>query len=132
MNLPIILSKSSKTCAVPMHELSLIANLFEIMEQKAKEKEAKKITFVKLKVGALSGAVPDLLETAFDIYKKDTMSSDAKLEIEIVPLTLKCEECGAVMEKDDLILNCDQCGSTKLETLAGTDLYLEKMELEVD
>ncbi|MFO7980600.1 MAG: hydrogenase maturation nickel metallochaperone HypA [Candidatus Aminicenantes bacterium] len=115
-----------------MHELSLIANLFEIMEQKAKEKNAKKITYVKLKVGALSGAVPDLLETAFDIYKKDTIASDAKLEIETVPLKLKCKECDAVMEKDDLVLNCEKCGSTNLETLAGTDLYLEKMELEVD
>jgi len=115
-----------------MHELSLIANLFEIMEQKAKEKNAKKITYVKLKVGALSGAVPDLLETAFDIYKKDTIASDAKMEIETVPLKLKCKECGAVTVKDDLVLNCEQCGSTNLETIAGTDLYLEKMELEVE
>ncbi|MFW6140279.1 MAG: hydrogenase maturation nickel metallochaperone HypA [Acidobacteriota bacterium] len=115
-----------------MHELSLIANLFEIMEQKAKEKNAQKITYVKLNVGVLSGAVPDLLETAFDIYKKDTLASEANLEIEIIPLKLKCKECGAVTTKNDLVLNCEQCGSTHLETLAGTDLYLEKMELEVD
>jgi hydrogenase nickel incorporation protein HypA/HybF len=115
-----------------MHELSLIANLFEILEQKAKEKNAQKITYVKLKVGALSGAVPDLLETAFDIYKKDTLAADAKLEIEIVPLKLKCQDCGALTLKEDLVLNCEQCGSTNLETLAGTDLYLEKMELEVN
>jgi len=115
-----------------MHELSLIASLFEIMEQKAKEKNARKITYVKLKVGKLSGAVPDLLETAFDIYKKDTLASEAKLEIEIVPLKLKCQDCGALTIKEDLVLNCEKCGSTQLETLEGTDLYLEKMELEVD
>lgn len=115
-----------------MHELSLIANLFEIMEQKAKEKNAKKITYVKLKVGVLSGAVPDLLKTAFDIYKKETLAADAELEIEIVPLKLKCQDCGALTIKDDLVLNCDECGSTRLERLEGTDLFLEKMELEVD
>jgi len=115
-----------------MHELSLIANLFEIMEQKAKEKNAQKITCVKLKVGILSGAVPELLETAFDIYKKNTMAAEAKLEIEKVPLKLKCQECSAVTIKQDLVFNCEQCGSTNLETLEGTDLFLEKMDLEVE
>ncbi len=115
-----------------MHELSLVANLFEIMEQKAKQENAQKITYVKLKVGVVSGAVPELLKTAFDIYKKDTIASDAKLEIEKVPLKLKCKKCGSVTTKDDLVLNCSQCSSTDLETLAGTDLYLEKMELEIE
>jgi hydrogenase nickel incorporation protein HypA/HybF len=115
-----------------MHELSLIANLFEIMDQKAKEKNSKKITYVKLKVGVLSGTVPELLETAFDIYKKETIASDAKLEIEKVPLKLKCKDCGALSIKDDLVFNCGSCGSINLETLEGTDLYLEKMELEIE
>ena len=115
-----------------MHELSLIANLFEIMEQKAKEKNSKKITYVKLQVGVLSGAVPELLETAFNIYKKETLASEADLEIEKVPLKLKCKDCGALTIKDDLVLNCSSCGSTNLETLEGTDLYLEKMELEIE
>jgi len=38
-----------------MHELSIVANLFEILEEKAKEQKAKKIVMVKLQVGALSG-----------------------------------------------------------------------------
>ena len=50
-----------------MHELSIVASLFEILEEKAKEKKAKKILSVKLKVGALSGVVPEFLETAFNI-----------------------------------------------------------------
>ncbi|MBD3414522.1 MAG: hydrogenase maturation nickel metallochaperone HypA [Candidatus Aminicenantes bacterium] len=115
-----------------MHELSLIANLFEIMEQKAKQKKAKKITYVKLKVGVLSGAVPELLETAFDIYKKDTIADQAKLEIEKVPLKIRCKECGTETIKSDLVLNCGKCRSTDLENLEGTELYLEKMELEIE
>jgi hydrogenase nickel incorporation protein HypA/HybF len=115
-----------------MHELSLIANLFEIMEEKAQEKNATKITFVKLLVGIHSGAVPELLKSAFDIYKKDTMAADAELEIEKVPLRIKCGKCGHKMEKEDLAFSCDRCGSNQLETLAGTDMILQKMELEVD
>ncbi len=115
-----------------MHELSLIAQLFEIMNKKAAEEKARKITFVKLKVGALSGAVPELLESAFHIYKKDSLASEAKLAIEKIPLRVQCQDCQAEFFKDDFILTCSACCSTRLKILSGTELLLEKMELEID
>jgi hydrogenase nickel incorporation protein HypA/HybF len=114
-----------------MHELSLIANLFELLEEKAAEQNAQKIVHVTLQVGLLSGAVPELLKTAFDIYKKDTIAAEAVLEIEEVPLKYACQDCGAEMIKDDYIIVCDKCGSTRLKTLAGTDMFLLKMDIEV-
>jgi len=101
-----------------MHELSIVASLFELLEEKAKEKKAKKIVSVKLKVGALSGVVPEFLETAFDIYKKDTIASESKLKIEEVPLKIRCQQCGTE-------------NSRELKTLSGTELLLEKIEMEV-
>ncbi|NIM58203.1 MAG: hydrogenase maturation nickel metallochaperone HypA [Candidatus Aminicenantes bacterium] len=114
-----------------MHELSIVASLFEILEEKAKEKKAKKIVSVKLKVGALSGVVPEFLETAFNIYKEDTIAAESKLEIEEVPLKIECQQCGAEMVKDDFVFICAKCDSRKLKTLAGTELLLEKIEVEV-
>ncbi|MFQ6037550.1 MAG: hydrogenase maturation nickel metallochaperone HypA [Candidatus Aminicenantales bacterium] len=114
-----------------MHELSIIANLFEIMEEKAREKRAKKITGVTLKVGILSGVVPEFLHTAFELYKKGTQAEQAHLDIETVPLILECRNCGERMEKDEVILVCTGCGSRELKTLAGTELLLMKMELEL-
>ncbi|KPK45528.1 MAG: hypothetical protein AMK74_03130 [Nitrospira bacterium SM23_35] len=114
-----------------MHELSIVASLFEILEEKAKENKAKKIISVKLKVGALSGVVPEFLETAFNIYKKDTIAAESKLEIEEVPLKVRCQRCGAEMVKDDYVFICEKCDSRELETLSGTELLLEKAEMEV-
>ena len=114
-----------------MHELSIVANLFEILEEKAKEKKAKKITLVKLQVGALSGVVPEFLKTAFDIYKKDTKAAEAKLKIEDVPLKIKCLKCGQVTVKNDFVFICEKCASRELKTLSGTELLLEKVELEI-
>ena len=101
------------------------------MEEKLQEKGGKKITYVKLQVGQLSGVVPDFLHTAFEMYKKDTDAQDAKLEIEEVPLVIQCQTCGRTMKKDDFVFICTFCGSKKCKTLSGTDLILEKMELEV-
>ncbi len=112
-----------------MHELSIIANLYDIMEEKAREQGAQKITLVKLQVGILSGVVPSFLETAFDIFKKDTMASDATLEIEKVLLKIRCESCGAEKTYDELIYICTECGSAQIKILDGTELILEKMDL---
>jgi len=114
-----------------MHELSIIASLFEIMEEKAQEKGSKAIVSVKLQVGKLSGVVPDLLFTAFDMYKKDTLARKATLEIENIPLTIQCNTCGKTMVLDDIVFICSECGSHDLKTVTGTELLLEKMELEL-
>ena len=114
-----------------MHELSIVASLFEILEEKAKEQKAKKVTSVKVKVGALSGVVPEFLKTAFDVYKKDTIADEAELIIEEVPLKVKCQKCGAEIVKDDFVFICEECASSELETLAGTELLMEKIEMEV-
>jgi hydrogenase nickel incorporation protein HypA/HybF len=114
-----------------MHELSIIASLFEVMEEKAREKGSTKIISVKLQVGKLSGVVPELLITAFDMYKKDTIAHDAGMEIEEVPLKIKCKACGKIMTKDDFVFVCQHCGSHDLITLKGKELLLEKMELEL-
>jgi hydrogenase nickel incorporation protein HypA/HybF len=114
-----------------MHELSIVASLFEILEEKAKEQKAKKVTSVTVKVGALSGVVPEFLKTAFDVYKKDTIADEAELKIEEVPLKVKCQKCGAEITKDDFVFLCEKCESRELKTLAGTELLLEKIELEL-
>ena len=114
-----------------MHELSIVASLFEIMEEKAQEKRSKKIISVKLQVGKLSGVVPEFLITAFDMYKKDTIAHDAELEIEDVPLTIQCKTCKKSMTLDNFVFICIHCGSQDLKTLTGTELLLEKMELEL-
>lgn len=114
-----------------MHELSIVASLFEILEEKAKEKKAKKILSVKLKVGALSGVIPEFLETAFNIYKEDTIAAESKLEIEEIPLKIRCQRCGTEIVKDDFVFFCEKCESRELKTLSGTELLLEKIEVEL-
>jgi hydrogenase nickel incorporation protein HypA/HybF len=114
-----------------MHELSIVASLFDILNEKAKEQKAKKITKVKLKVGMLSGVVPELLESAFEIYKKDTIASDAKLEIETTSIKAKCKKCGFEFSPEDFTIICPTCCSYQVKILSGEELLLEKMELEI-
>lgn len=115
-----------------MHELSIVSSLFDTLLEKTREHNAGKITLVKLKVGKLSGVVPDFLESAFDMYKKGTIAENARLEIEEVSLKTHCRACGKETEITNYTFFCGSCGSPDLEILQGTELFLEKIELEID
>lgn len=115
-----------------MHEMSLVAGLFEILEEKAREHSARRVTAVKLRVGKLSGAVPELLATAFDMYKKGTLAEGAVLEAVPEPVRVRCRDCGLEFETDDYVFTCRDCGSAGIEILSGTELLVESIELETD
>jgi hydrogenase nickel incorporation protein HypA/HybF len=114
-----------------MHELSIVASLFEILEEKAREQKAVRVVRVSLKVGQLAGVVPEFLQTAFDSYKQNTIASEAVLEVDAVPFRVSCRKCHTVTEKDDYVFICPACGSNQLDVLEGTELLLEKLDLEV-
>lgn len=114
-----------------MHELSLVANLFEILEAQKAEKGFTKITAVKLRCGALSGVVPECLETAFEVYKKDTFASEAKLILEVVPVKFRCRRCHQIETAFDLPFSCPICQANDVEILEGTELTLVSLEAEI-
>ena len=115
-----------------MHELSLVTSLFEILEEKARDEKALRVTAVTLRIGKLSGVVPELLETAFDTFKKGTIASGAKLCLEISPLRVRCRACGKEFLTDEPVFVCSSCASPNLEIMEGQELTLQRMEIEKD
>jgi hydrogenase nickel incorporation protein HypA/HybF len=113
-----------------VHELSIVTNLFEVLEEKAREANALRITAVKLRVGRLSGVVPDLLVSAFDTFKKGTIAEGARLEIEIAPFSFRCRRCGGESFPEDPPYACTACGSGDIELLGGMDIFVERIEVE--
>lgn len=113
-----------------MHELSLVASAFEVLEEKAREHGAARVTRVVLKVGVMSGVVPDLLESAFETYKIGTIAETARLEIVVVPVKLRCPDCGGEAVREEADFACAGCGSRRVEIVEGRDLVVETIELE--
>ena len=122
----------AKSSGAAMHELSIVAGLFETLLEQARAHEAREVTRVRLKVGLLSGIVPELLASAFDMYKKGTIAENAVLDVETVPLGVRCRTCGAESRKEDFIFTCPACASADLEIVQGTEIFLERIELEID
>ena len=66
-----------------MHEYSIVQSLLESCEQHARQNEAKEVTKVVVKIGVLSGVEPDLLQTAFDTFKEQTICHNAEFVLNI-------------------------------------------------
>lgn len=115
-----------------MHELSVVAGLFELLEEQAGAHKAKRITAVKLRIGQLSGIVPELFKSAFEMYKKETLAAEAKLEIKTVPVRFRCRTCGGDSFMENEKFACASCGARSVELLEGRELVVEKIELETD
>ena len=66
-----------------MHEQSLIINLIKQIESIAKENEARKVTAVRIKLGALSHTSPEHFREHFEPLAVGTVVDGAQLEFMI-------------------------------------------------
>lgn len=65
-----------------MHEQSLMDDLMRKILQLAEAQHAKKITKIRVKLGALSHMSPEHFQEHFSISAQDTIAQDAKIEAE--------------------------------------------------
>jgi len=116
-----------------MHEMSIMASLFSILQEKAEEQNAKRILSITIRVGALSGVEPDLLSFAFEAFAQGTNAEGAKFIVNKAEMIGRCRSCGNdKFEFSRFILTCPRCESLDVEVLGGDELLVERMEVEID
>jgi hydrogenase nickel incorporation protein HypA/HybF len=112
-----------------MHELSIAQNIFEIVQANLPVADAGSVKSVKIRVGQLSGVVPDSLEFCFTAITQGTPLQGAILDIEQVPFILKCRSCSMSFESEAGIVLCPTCGGTDTEVISGTELQVVEIEV---
>jgi hydrogenase nickel incorporation protein HypA/HybF len=113
-----------------MHELSIAQNILEIACEEAGRQGHARVEIVHLRVGVLSGVVEDALLFAWEVASQDTAVAGSRLEIETVPIQVRCPRCHAESTLGEpLALVCPDCGGAPVEVLHGTELELTALEL---
>lgn len=112
-----------------MHEYSIVQSLLESCEQHAIENDAKEVTKVVVKIGVLSGVEPDLLQTAFDTFKEQTVCHNAEFILNIQKITIKCESCNTESTLEKHEFQCPSCQSTSIQVIDGEEMYLMSLEM---
>jgi len=112
-----------------MHEVSIMQNVFEIAFSHLRQEKATRIHRLRLRIGALSGVVPDALQFAFDALKENTPAAEASLEVEYVPVRFYCAKCSLEFGTDDIVELCPACGSPSAEVRQGRELDVVSLEV---
>lgn len=113
-----------------MHELSLVQGVLNVALRSAKQGGAKRILAVYVKVGAYSDVVPSYMDECFKLLSRDTMAQDARLVVEEIPVTIRCNECGAENGVERRANCCPVCGSRNITMLTGRECYVDRLEAE--
>jgi hydrogenase nickel incorporation protein HypA/HybF len=108
-----------------MHELAITESLVDAVIARLPD---KRVTCVRLEIGALSGVVADSVRFCFDIVTEGTNLEGATLEISQPPAMCHCRICGGDFEPDGPIALCT-CGSAEVTVLAGQDLKISSVRV---
>ncbi|MEA3497808.1 MAG: hydrogenase maturation nickel metallochaperone HypA [Campylobacterota bacterium] len=113
-----------------MHEYSIVQSLIDSCEEHLKENGATKVTKVVVKIGVLSGVEPYLLESAFDMFKDDTVCEGALLVLNIQKVAIVCNSCKIEQELEKNEFVCPLCGSYDIKVLDGEEMFLMSLDIE--
>jgi hydrogenase nickel incorporation protein HypA/HybF len=101
-----------------MHELAITQSVVDAVTERTGDAP---VTCVRVRVGRLSGVVPDAMRFCFELVTAGTPLDGAALEIEQPEGRARCRSCGARFALADLVLLCP-CGSADVEVVAGREL----------
>ena len=114
-----------------MHELSVAQALIEQIEGIVREQQADSVSSFRLRVGPLSGVVPDLLASAFTLAAAGSAAEHATMELVDAPVRVHCQTCGVESEAAINRLLCGACGDWHTQLVSGDELILESVELKM-
>ena len=108
-----------------MHELSITQSVVDTVTERT---GSAAVATVRVRVGALSGVVPDAMRFCFELVTAGTPLEGAALDIEQPAGQGRCHACGSQFALTDLILLCG-CGSADVEVLAGRELEVASVTM---
>ncbi len=115
-----------------MHELTIAQNIVNIVQEEiARQNLLGKVKLIRFKAGKMNAIIPESLQFGFAATTKDSAAMrDAVLEIEEIPLKVRCGSCRREEIIDEPQFICSQCGSGDLEILSGKEMFVDNFEIE--
>lgn len=112
-----------------MHEASIMSTALDLASAQVARSGGQRILKLRLRVGELSGVVPDALRFAFEALSKGGPAEGATLEIESISAMYRCRGCDADFEGNGGLSECPRCGAWSEDLRRGLELELTSMEI---
>jgi hydrogenase nickel incorporation protein HypA/HybF len=113
-----------------MHEIQLAQNLSAIVLEVAEREKLSVVTRVEVIFGKMIQVVPEIFEFAFRECVREGIACDAKLNIEVLIVRVRCMKCNEETDISDSWFICSKCGSTDLKIIQGKEMFVKSIEGE--
>ncbi len=113
-----------------MHELSIVMNILETVEETAKKHQASVVHEIEMAVGILSGVEFDALDFAFENSPKPALLQNVKFVVHKIQPMAKCLDCGNEFSTDQYSTPCTKCSSIKTEIIRGNELKIQSFKMD--
>ncbi len=113
-----------------MHELSIMDSALTLALEQAQKAGATRVHVLRLRIGALSGVVPEALQFAFEALAQGTPAEGGELAIEQIPARFWCAHCAREFQSDDMFADCPDCHQPSGDLRAGREMEVASMEIE--
>lgn len=110
-----------------MHELGVVLEIFELVEEIMKEQDLKTVSTITVEVGELSGILPDYLKECWNVAKIGGTFDKTELILEFIPAVAKCS-CGFEYEMQKNNRICPNCRKTDYEVIGGREFMVKQIE----
>ncbi len=110
-----------------MHELAICEALVGQLTDLSARHGWSRLLRVRVRVGMLSGVVPEAMEFTFEAIADGTPAEGAELVLETEPGHFNCAVCGE-LELDRLRFACPHCDGPLKLLRAGRGLLLTEVE----
>jgi hydrogenase nickel incorporation protein HypA/HybF len=112
-----------------MHELSVCQAMLRQVETIATREQAISVDRIVVRIGTLSGVVPELLQQAFTVARAGTKADNAELVTQTELIRIQCLQCGYESDAQANRLICPHCGDFRTRLISGDELILASVEL---
>lgn len=96
----------------------------------AKKAGAGKILEIRLKIGELSGVLPECINEYFAVISKGTIAEGAIIKVEKVPISIACSSCGFEGPVERRKVRCPACDGEDFKITGGREYFVDSIEVE--
>jgi hydrogenase nickel incorporation protein HypA/HybF len=114
-----------------VHELSIAMSIVAAVQEESAVASGNGVEAVHVRVGVLSGVVPDALAFSYALATADTALEGSRLVIDSVPATISCPHCDTeqpVVSVQQMC--CAVCGTPSAAVVQGRELMVTALEIK--
>ncbi len=113
-----------------MHELSIVFEVIDQIEEIAKKNNVKEVTHLTLELGEVSTVIPDYFRDCFSwAIKKSTYMKNCELEIVVLQAMSYCRDCKKTFKTTQHGKECPYCKSMNTYLLTGEEISIRDIKV---